>query len=500
MSNSQTQKALKDQATKQPILKELLSKERLQNYHASAKELHFYYGFSQVTDNTLKLLEQYAHELKVFEQFQNMISGQKINISENRAVTHHHSRNPESPYFQNEQKKALILGNAIFKDELNAISKTPFKTIVQIGIGGSELGTKTLYHAFNSCLSSTKDAKFIASVDPLGFRKVLQPLSLEETLFVIVSKSGSTVEIQENSEQLHAYVDSRGISWEAFQKQIVVITCPNSALDQSDLGHHRLYMTDSIGGRFSVTSPVGTFLLSCCFGKTTVSEFLTGAHELDHSATQVSLQKNPALIAALISYWERVFLGYSTQAIIAYSHALSILPSHLQQLLCESLGKHHNSDNERLTTPSGKLVFGDEGPNAQHSFFQLLHQGDSIIPIQFIGIRSALEKTDQQYHQGLIDAMSAQIHALAYGKDSKNAPDNFNGNRPSTTLLLDTLSPKSLGGLVSFYENMVFFEGLLLNINPFDQPGVELGKSVMKTLQEGSHPHEMLSILSNLLK
>ena len=481
-----------------PHLHELLSKERLKRYHSRTSFLNYYYGFSQLTDEGLDLLEKAAHETQVFEHLNKLLSGEKINTSENRAVSHHNCRNPETGYYQKNQKQALSLGNRVFTNDLNNNS-TPYKTIVQIGIGGSELGPKAIYHALHSMLSSEKTARFIASIDPVGFRETLSTTSIEDCLFVIVSKSGSTFETTENINQLREYIETNGHTWQSIQNQVVVITCPSSTLDQSDLGHHRLYMSESIGGRFSVTSPVGTFILTCCFGEKIVLDFLNGAYEHDQSSTNHSLSKNPSLTAALVSYWERCYLNYNSQAIISYSHALKVIPSHLQQLFCESLGKHHTIDNKHLKTPSGKLVFGEEGPNAQHSFFQLLHQGDTIIPVQFLSIRSPLVESDSPYHKGLIHSMTSQIHALAYGKEHTDAPHQFLGNRPSTTVLIETLSPQSLGALASFYENMVFFEGILLNINTFDQPGVELGKSVMRQLNEKETP-EILSELALLLQ
>tara|TARA_A100001015_G_C15040556_1_gene739339 strand:+ start:1110 stop:2603 length:1494 start_codon:yes stop_codon:yes gene_type:complete len=497
MPEDDIKKKLKTLSKTIPHLKELLTESRLKQYISKSETLDYHYAFSQVTAPILETLKAYSEEQNILHHFQEMKSGAIINKSENRAASHLSCRDPKSNYFQDHQAKALRLGNQVFENTWKTENGNSFETIIQIGIGGSELGPKAVYHGLDTIYESSKKALFIASIDPTGFHHKLRDCNLETALIVIVSKSGSTFETQENIKQLKRYIENKSLSWDNFQQQILIITCPNSKLDQDKIGEKRLYMQESIGGRFSVTSPVGTFLLSACFGSKMSRSFLEGAYEMDLSANKQNLEVNPPLCAALVSWWERVFLNYKNQGIMAYSHALSIIPSHLQQLFCESLGKRHNYNNQILEGPSGKLIFGEEGPNAQHSFFQLLHQGNESVPIQFLGVRNSFHNGYTDFHEGLSLSMAAQMIALSEGKYDENPAQHFDGNRPSSLVLLEQLSARHLGALVSFYENMVFFEGLLLNINTFDQPGVELGKSVLSTLEE---KQGLLQELVDLLK
>jgi glucose-6-phosphate isomerase len=274
-------------------------------------------------------------------------------------------------------------------------------------------------------------------------------------------------------------------------KHMVAVTSATSPLAESNGYREAFFIDDFIGGRYSSTSAVGGAILSLAFGPDVFKQILAGAHEADGLAREPSIRKNAAMMDALIGVWERNFLLYPTTAVLPYSQALLRFPAHLQQLDMESNGKSVNVDNQRLTYPTGPAVFGEPGTNGQHSFYQLLHQGTDIIPLQFIGFREAQTGFDVDVEgsksQTKLNAnLTAQIVAFALGKRSENLNKNFEGERPSSLLHGDALTPKALGALLAHFENKVMFQGLAWNINSFDQEGVQLGKVLTEEVLGGA--------------
>jgi glucose-6-phosphate isomerase len=330
---------------------------------------------------------------------------------------------------------------------------------------------------------------FLPNVDIDNFGEVIRAIDPETCLWIVISKSYTTTETMANLSQALLYLEDNGIDP---LKHLVTVTAKGSPGDDpsdSGQGLGAFHMFDFIGGRYSVTSAVGALPLSLAFGFEVFNRFLKGCHAMDVHAQDAPIEKNIPLIAALLSIWNSNFLNYPAQAIIPYCSALSGLAPHVQQVYMESLGKGATSGGEPIDYHTGVIIFGDPGTNAQHSFFQLAHQG-SPFPIEFIGVvkpvyTGAPAKSKGVFnHQELWANMMAQAQALALGKIDDNPAKCFSGNRPSSTLLINDLTPESLGLLLSFYEARTVYEGFVLGVNPFDQFGVELGKVLASDIRE----------------
>jgi glucose-6-phosphate isomerase len=331
-------------------------------------------------------------------------------------------------------------------------------------------------------------ARFISNVDPDDANALLAGLNLQTTLFVLVSKSGVTQETLANEQLVRAKMHAAGLNP---ARHMVAVTSETSPLAQSSEYAASFFMDDFIGGRYSSTSSVGGAILSLAFGPEVFELILAGAHEADLLTRNPKIRENAALMDALIGVWERNFLGYPYTAVLPYSQALLRFPAHVQQLDMESNGKCVNRDKQRLAYSTGPVLFGEPGTNGQHSFYQLLHQGTDIVPLQFIGFRQAQTAFDiyvdnSTSAQKLKANLAAQIAAFALGhEDQKDPNKNFEGGRPSSLLHGDQLTPQSLGALLAHFENKVMFQGFVWNINSFDQEGVQLGKLLTKEVLAG---------------
>ncbi|MBQ4283489.1 MAG: glucose-6-phosphate isomerase, partial [Lachnospira sp.] len=311
---------------------------------------------------------------------------------------------------------------------------------------------------------------------------VLNTIDVEHSLFVLVSKSGTTLETLTNESFVKDALKNAGLDP---SKHMVAVTSETSPLAKSDDYLAAFFMDDYIGGRFSSTSAVGGAVLSLAFGPEVFAQFLEGAAAEDELAKNADLLANPAMLDALIGVYERNVLGYQNTAVLPYSQALSRFPAHLQQLDMESNGKSVNRFGEPVDYPTGPVIFGEPGTNGQHSFYQLLHQGTDIVPIQFVGFKNnQMERDvviqDSTSQQKLCANVVAQIVAFACGKDDADRNKYFAGGRPSSIITGDQLNPKTLGALLSHFENKVMFQGFVWNINSFDQEGVQLGKVLAK--------------------
>ena len=328
------------------------------------------------------------------------------------------------------------------------------------------------------------DAKFISNVDPDDASAVLNGTDVEHAIFILVSKSGTTLETLTNESFVKDALKKAGLDP---AKHMIAVTSETSPLAKSDDYLAAFYMDDYIGGRFSSTSAVGGAVLSLAFGPEVFASFLEGAAEEDKLATNADPMQNAAMLDALIGVYERNVLGYPSTAILPYSQALSRFPAHLQQLDMESNGKSVNRFGEPVDYPTGPIIFGEPGTNGQHSFYQLLHQGTDIVPLQFIAFKNNQLENDVDIQgstsqQKLLANVAAQIVAFACGKDAEDKNKNFKGGRPSSIIIGDQVEPKALGALLAHFENKVMFQGFLWNINSFDQEGVQLGKTLAKAV------------------
>ncbi len=472
--------------------------ERVRKYSVPmAAGLAFNYAAKQVDDKALEAFAKLAEEMQLAEKFEALYNGEVINTGEKRMVLHHLTRGQlgeavvadgvdKRGFYVEQQKKIAELANKVHSGEITNAAGEKFTTVVQIGIGGSDLGPRAMYLALENWAKVNDtfkmEARFISNVDPDDAAAVLNTIDVAHSIFVLVSKSGTTLETLTNESFVKNSLKNAGLDP---SRHMIAVTSETSPLAKSDDYLAAFFMDDYIGGRFSSTSGVGGAVLSLAFGPEVFARFLEGAAEEDKLACNRDILKNPAMLDALIGVYERNALGYQNTAVLPYSQALSRFPAHLQQLDMESNGKSVNRFGEPVSYPTGPVIFGEPGTNGQHSFYQLLHQGTDIIPLQFVGFRkNQMERDvviqDSTSQQKLCANVAAQIVAFACGKADENRNKNFEGGRPSSIIVGDQLTPEALGALLSHFENKVMYQGFVWNINSFDQEGVQLGKVLAK--------------------
>ncbi len=467
--------------------------------HFSIRSDNFFYDFSKqrIDEPIFKQLIQLAGEAKVKDEFFRMISGEIINVTENRAVLHTATRDfTKTPVFLNgvdikieisrvnEQIKGFC--SKIHEKKIKGSTGKAFTDAVIIGIGGSYLGCEFVFNALKHSIKPQIDLHFLPNVDIDNFGQIIKEIDPETCLWIVISKTYTTTETLANLEQALLFLKDHHLDP---AKHLITVTSKGSPGDNpSNPVLESFHMFDFIGGRYSVSSAVGGVPLSLAFGYDVFIRFLKGCHEMDVHASNAPEEKNIPLVSALISIWNSNFLGYSAQAIIPYCSALSKLAPHIQQLYMESLGKGTSINGEPIDHKTGVIIFGEPGTNAQHSFFQFAHQG-SPFPIEFIGVINPIYTKSQAIskgvynHQELWANMIAQAQALAVGKDDEDKAKYFTGNRPSSTIIVNDLTPESIGMLLSFYEARTVYEGFILGLNPFDQFGVELGKTLASDIR-----------------
>ena len=452
------------------------------NTSISIKENTISYDISKalIKESAIDLFEETSTSLKLIPTFNSFLSENSHNITESQSVDHHQLRSENQSFFSNEKNRLIEFIDHFHK------TNTAITDVVQIGIGGSYLGPRLIHEAL-SFVTDTRylNAHFITNIDPLEFDFITQKINPKTTLFIIASKSGNTIEIESNITLLKEWWKSHNLSPQDLKKQTILLTTKDSPLDNSKLSDHQFYIKKSIGGRFSATSVIGLCLAGLCFGSSVIDEILDGAQHMDKNAQNQTLLENIALLAAWEHIWQRNVKNYSNRVIISYSSALQAFPLYCQQLTCESNGKSVDINGNFLSYKTAPIIITGVGTNSQHSFFQLLHQGTDIIPVEFIGIRN-LSKTKKLPGQSkaqelLFNSIKAQQKALSDGEIASENHFSFQGNRPSSLLYLDSLSPYSIGQLIAFYENKTLFEGLIWNINSFDQIGVNLGKKILES-------------------
>ena len=472
--------------------------ERVKNYTAPmGAGLHFNFGARPVDDNILAILEKFAAEQQLAEKFAALYNGEMINTGEKRLVLHHLCRGQlgdaviadgvdKREFYLGEQKKIAAFANKVHNGEIVNAAGEKFTTVCQIGIGGSDLGPRAIYLALENWAKVNNTLKmkaaFISNVDPDDAAGVLSNLDLAHTLFILVSKSGTTLETLTNESFVKDALVKAGLNP---ANHMAAVTSETSPLAKSADYLAAFFMDDYIGGRYSSSSGVGGCVLSLAFGPEVFAEILNGAAEADKLAANAELRKNPAMLDALIGVYERNALGYPSTAVLPYSQALSRFPAHLQQLDMESNGKSVNRFGEPVNYATGPIIFGEPGTNGQHSFYQLLHQGTDIVPLQFVGFKNSQMGEDvliqgSTSQQKLNANVAAQIVAFACGKDDTNLNKKFEGGRPSSIIIGEKLTPAALGALLAHFENKVMFQGFAWNLNSFDQEGVQLGKILAK--------------------
>lgn len=465
-----------------------LSEERIMTYLAKGPEFILNYATERVDESTLEALLELSLEAQALKKMECCQAGDVLNKiegyeSESRSVLHTATRD----FFEDPKTEVAALNAATFsKNELGKLEKfiqfvsedKKYTDFILIGIGGSELGPKANYQALRYLQKPGLNIFFLANVDPDDAAEIIKKCNLKKCLVAVVSKSGNTLETLTNELFVKRYFIEAGLDP---KEHFVAITSPKSEMDDKDKYLEVFYLLDSVGGRYSSTSMVGGLLLAFAFGFEVFVQFLKGANAMDKAALKKDLKENIPLLGALLGIWNRNFLHYATLAIIPYSHALDRFPAHIQQLDMESNGKHIDRFGHSVDFKTGPIIWGEPGTNAQHSFYQLIHQGTDVIPLEFIGFRKSqsgldIEVQETTSQEKLLANLYAQIIAFATGQKNDNPNKEFKGNRPSHLLLGEQLTPHALGSLLSYYENLVAFQGFIWNINSFDQEGVQLGK------------------------
>lgn len=472
--------------------------DRVKKYSVPMAEgLTYNYAAKQVDDQVIVSLEKLAAEAELSDKFAELYNGAVINTGENRLVLHHLTRGQlgdtvtadgvdKRAFYVEQQQRIADFANKVHSGEITNAAGEKFTTVVQIGIGGSDLGPRAMYLALENWAKKNNtfkmEAKFISNVDPDDAAAVLASVDVAHSIFVLVSKSGTTLETLTNESFVKDALAKAGLD---ASRHMIAVTSETSPLAKSDDYLAAFFMDDYIGGRYSSTSAVGGAVLSLAFGPEVFAAFLDGAAAEDKLSANANVRENPAMLDALIGVYERNILGYPATAVLPYSQALSRFPAHLQQADMESNGKSVNRFGEPVDYVTGPVLFGEPGTNGQHSFYQLLHQGTDIVPLQFIGFKNSQIGTDvviqdSTSQQKLCANVAAQIVAFACGKADDNRNKNFEGGRPSSIIIGDQLNPQALGALLAHFENKIMFQGFLWNVNSFDQEGVQLGKVLAK--------------------
>ena len=481
-----------------------------------AAGLKYSYAAKAVNEECAALLQELANEQELIAKYKALLNGEMINTGEKRKVLHQLLRGEQcepviedgkniGEFYRKELTRLCDFADAVHKGKYKGSTGKAFTTVVQIGIGGSDLGPRAMYLALENWAEAEgkkkMNAKFISNVDPDDASAVIASCKLDECLFILVSKSGTTQETLANELFVKDKIKKAGLDP---SKQMIAVTSETSPLARNSAYLDSFYIDDYVGGRYSSSSAVGGCVLSLAFGPDVFKSFLDGAAQADKLALNEDIHKNASLLDALIGVWERNFLNYPYTAVLPYSQALSRFPAHLQQMDMESNGKRVSRSGEHINYETGPVIFGEPGTNGQHSFYQLLHQSTGIIPLQFIGFTES-QKGDDVSVDGSVSQtklaanLAAQIVAFAKGQESEDKNKEFPGGRPSSLIYGKRLTPEVLGSLLAHYENKVMFQGFVWNLNSFDQEGVQLGKILTKKVLSGDYGDNALEAYSKIM-
>jgi len=472
---------------------------RFDQFSIEHEDFLFDYSRNRVSSKTLDKLLALFFECEVEAWRDRLFAGSRINLTESRAVQHTKLRDLGDVSSEPAKQRDDVLSRMIHLAE--RVSQAGFKDVVSLGSGGSRLGPELVCDAFSHAANKGLDIHFAGNADAGEINRVLENLLPDRTFFIVISKSFTTPETLANAGTARSWLSSRQRAGKRIERHFCAVTAEvEKAVSWGILPQLVFPLMGAVGGRFSVWSAAGLSIV-LHLGMPAFMEFLQGAWEMDKHFKTATPRENVPILLALLSIWNRHFLGTSAHAVLPYDTRLRLLPAYLQQLEMESNGKCVDREGRELDVPSSPVVFGDVGTNAQHGFFQFLHQGTSTVSCDFIGVVRPGHSNRLQ-HDMLLANMVAQAEALMVGRLAEELRGNagnqqtghmlFPGNRSSSMILLKELMPRTLGQLLALYEHKVFVEGVILNINSFDQPGVELGKILAKRLferlQEGKAP------------
>jgi glucose-6-phosphate isomerase len=468
-----------------------------------AQGIYFDYSKHRITDETLKLLLQLADESGLAERIAAMFRGDKINATEKRAVLHVALRTPRGKAIQVDGSDVIPLVHAVLDkmaDFANRVRSGEWKghtgksirNVVNIGIGGSDLGPVMAYEALRQYSRRDLSFRFVSNVDGTDFAEAVQDLDPAETLFIVASKTFTTLETMTNAESARAWLLAKLKDQAAVARHFVAVSTNTKLVEKFGIDTTNMFeFWDWVGGRYSMTSAIGLSTM-LAIGPDHYRDMLDGFHQMDEHFRAAPFDQNLPVLMALLGIWYTNYFGSETLAVLPYEQYLKRFPAYLQQLTMESNGKTMTLAGTEVDYQTGAVYWGEPGTNGQHSFYQLIHQGTKLIPCDFIAFARPLHALGR-HHDLLMANVFAQAEALAFGKSSQEvAADGvpkelvphktFAGNRPSSVLLLEELTPAALGKLVALYEHAVFTQGIIWGIDSFDQWGVELGKKLAEKI------------------
>ena len=465
---------------------------------AEAVGLFLDYSKNRITDETVKLLIELAEESGLQSRIDVLFRGEKINITEKRAVLHVALRAPEGasiivdgedvvPQVHTVLDKMADFSNRVRSGEWKGHTGKRIRNVINIGIGGSDLGPVMAFEALKHYSERAMTFRFVSNIDGTDFAEVVRDLDPSETLFIVSSKTFTTLETMTNAHTARAWsLEGLGGDEKSVAKHFVAVSTNAAEVAKFGIDTANMFgFWDWVGGRYSMESAIGLSTM-LAIGPDNFRALLHGFHQMDEHFRTAPFERNLPVLMGLLAVWYNDFFGAQTVAVLPYEQYLKRFPAYLQQLTMESNGKHVALDGTEVTYATGPIYWGEPGTNGQHSFYQLIHQGTRLIPCDFIAFGQPLNPLGR-HHDMLLANVFAQTEALAFGKTpeqvkAEGTPDwlvphrVFEGNRPSNTILADRLTPEILGKLVALYEHCVFTQGTVWNINSFDQWGVELGK------------------------
>lgn len=487
---------------------------RAEKFSFTADELHVDLSKNLITSETVELLLKLAEEVKLEQAREAMFSGEHINVTEDRAVLHTALRRPEgyTPALTVDGqdvdadvhavlKKIYAFAERVRSGEWTGVTGKRIETVVNIGIGGSDLGPVMVYEALKPYADAGITARFISNIDPTDVAEKVSDLNPETTLFIVASKTFGTLETLTNARVAREWLisslreagalDGKEAS-EAVAKHFVAVSTALDKVAAFGIDPENAFgFWDWVGGRYSVDSAIGTSL-AIVLGPKVFADFLAGFHAMDEHFRTAPFEKNVPVLMGLLNVWNVNFLGAETHAVLPYDQYLHRFPAYLQQLTMESNGKSVRADGSFVNYATGEVFWGEPGTNGQHAFYQLIHQGTRLIPADFLAFANPVHPTkdgEQDVHELFLANFFAQTQALAFGKTEEEVRAEgtaehvvnariFSGNRPSTSIMAPRLTPRVLGSLIALYEHITFVQGVVWGIDSFDQWGVELGKKL----------------------
>ena len=487
---------------------------RAEKFSFTADELHVDLSKNLITSETVELLLKLAEEVKLEQAREAMFSGEHINVTEDRAVLHTALRRPEgyAPALTVDGqdvdadvhavlKKIYAFADRVRNGEWTGVTGKRIETVVNIGIGGSDLGPVMVYEALKPYADAGITARFISNIDPTDVAEKVSDLDPETTLFIVASKTFGTLETLTNARVAREWLisslreagalDGKEAS-EAVAKHFVAVSTALDKVAAFGIDPENAFgFWDWVGGRYSVDSAIGTSL-AIVLGPKVFADFLAGFHAMDEHFRTAPFEKNVPVLMGLLNVWNVNFLGAETHAVLPYDQYLHRFPAYLQQLTMESNGKSVRADGSFVSYATGEVFWGEPGTNGQHAFYQLIHQGTRLIPADFLAFANPVHPTkdgEQDVHELFLANFFAQTQALAFGKTEEEVRAEgtaehvvnariFSGNRPSTSIMAPRLTPRVLGSLIALYEHITFVQGVVWGIDSFDQWGVELGKKL----------------------